>query len=604
MNSPESKFLIEVIGPYKGFIILLVACMLLASIFEGISIGLTVPLLASVQMVGSPEELPSVLGWLFEALLTFPGNYRILVGVIAVVVALILKNAMMALTTRLSLWLSNRVSAVLTIRAADMLLKTGIDYHHKTRVGELMMTTLRAPMEAGILVNDIAMGLSHLATVCILLTLMLILSWQLLLVCLLFGGLYFVLTTRYLKSLEEPSKALTRVDLSMHSTLQESLNGIELVKSYGKESWVLERFSRQVLKGRDLRFKNTFRSKVLGWVTDIAGGIVIALLFFIGMLIYDLNAPQLLVILIPFLYIVVRLVPLLGILNHLKADVIVKWPMLNLLSDLLDPSDKHFIEDGDIDFSGLSREIRFKDVSFSYENKELPAVTRLDFTIPEGKVTAIVGRSGAGKTTMAKLLLRYFDPQHGEILMDDTPLQRLRISSYQSRISIVSQETVIFNDTVRNNIAFGMGAPPDDVLVEVAKKAGAYEFIHELENGFDTMLGERGVRLSGGQRQRISIARAVLKDPEILILDEATSSLDSFSEKEIYKHLESLQSNRTVIVISHRLSTIQGADQIIVMKNSRIVEKGTEPELLGLRGEFYELATWQQNRAAKEGHRS
>jgi ABC-type multidrug transport system fused ATPase/permease subunit len=174
-------------------------------------------------------------------------------------------------------------------------------------------------------------------------------------------------------------------------------------------------------------------------------------------------------------------------------------------------------------------------------------------------------------------------------------LRRLRLKSYRQKISVVSQETVIFNDTVRNNIAFGGNVASLDALVEATRKAGAYEFICELENGFDTLLGERGTHLSGGQRQRISIARAFLKNPEILILDEATSSLDSFSENQIFNNLESLKTYRTVIVISHRLSTIKGADQIIVLKDGQVIEKGNERELLELGGEYFSLSHGQNH---------
>ncbi|MCP4046405.1 MAG: ABC transporter ATP-binding protein [Gammaproteobacteria bacterium] len=594
MKSTETKLLLDIVRPYKWYVVLLAVCMLLASVFDSISVGLTVPLLASLQMMESPEDMPSVLAWLFGILMRFPADFRILTGIIAVVIALIFKNVMLAFTTRLSLWLSTRVSVSLSIQAVDMLLQTGIDYHHKNRVGEQMVTCLKAPMVVSHLVNTIAMGLSNLVTAFLLLVLMLIISWQLTLISVFFGVLYFVLTTRYLKTLEEPSRALARVDLSTHSTMQETLNGIELIKSYGKESWMLGKLSYLIRKGYKLRFRNSFRSEVVGWVTDVAGGIVIALLFFIGMFIYDFEAPVLLVILIPFLYIVIRLVPLLGILNHNKAEIIIHWPMLGLISALLDPTDKTFIKDGDVEFSGLKRKIRFRDVAFTYDNKELPALDQLNFSIPEGKVTAIVGRSGAGKTTLVHLLLRYFDPGEGAILLDDIPLPCLQLHSYLTRISIVSQQTVIFDDTVRKNIAFGMQVPPDEVLHEVARKAGAWEFISQLESGFDTMLGERGVRLSGGQRQRISIARAFLKNPEILVLDEATSSLDSLTEEEIYKHLESLKSNRTVIVISHRLSTIKGADQIIVLKDGRIVEKGNARDLLALGGEYHSLSLRQE----------
>lgn len=594
MYSCELKFLIGIMRPYTGRIVLLLVCLLFASIFDGISVGLTVPLLASLQVMESSENLPAVLGWLFDLLKSFPEHIRILTGIAAVIVALTLKNIMLAYTFRLASWVSTRISAVLSINSVKILLKIGIDYHHKNRVGELMVTALSAPQEVGLLVSSMVLGVSNLVTTIVFVVLMLILSWQLFLISALFGILYFLITSRYLKTLEEPSTALTRLDLTAHSTLQESLNGIELVKSYGREPYVLGRLGRLIEQGRDIRFSNMFRSNVVAWVTDVAGGLVIALLFVIGMLVYDLNAPDLLAIMIPFLYIVVRLVPIFGTMNQQRADVIVRWPKLRLLSDLFSLTDRHFIKDGDIAFPGLNREIRFKNVSFAYGDSALPAVDSINLTIPKGKVTAIVGQSGAGKTTLVNLLLRYHDPQQGEILLDELPLSHILQRTYQSRISVVSQETVIFNDTVRNNIALGMDTLQDDALVEVTKKAGAYEFICELEKGFDTMLGERGVRLSGGQRQRISIARAFLKDPGILILDEATSSLDSVSENEIYQHIESLKSNRTVIVISHRLSTIENADRIIVIKEGRIVEQGQARDLVAMGGEYYELSRRQE----------
>ena len=589
-NSPEFGFLLKTIRHYKWLMVLLVFCILLATIFDGISVGLTVPLLASLQMMESPEDLPAVMAWLFEILSSFPDTYRILLGIIAVVIALLFKNIMLAINSRLSLWLSTRIAATLKNEALNMMMMVRIDYHHRSPVGELMMSTLTATNQVGMLVDSIARGLSNFLTVCVLVTLMLVLSWQLFLVSILFGAIYFVLSSRYIRTLKAPSLELTRVSKLAHNTLQESLSGIELVKSYGRESWVLDKMGRQIDKIRDLELRNTFRSQVVGWVTDVAGGVVIASLFFTGMLIYDLDAPDLLVILIPFLYIVIRLVPLLAALNHNKAKIVTLWPMLGLVSELLNPDDKRFIEDGDINFCGLKQGIGFKDVAFGYDNREIPTVRNLNFTIPKGKVTAIVGRSGAGKTTLVNLLLRYFDCQEGTLLIDEIPLRRLRLKSYQQKISVVSQETVIFNDTVRNNIAFGGDVASLDALVEATRKAGAYEFICELEDGFDTLLGERGAYLSGGQRQRISIARAFLKDPDILILDEATSSLDSFSEKEIFNNLESLKTNRTVIVISHRLSTIKGADKIIVLKDGQVIEKGNERELLALRGEYFSLS--------------
>ena len=594
INSTESRFLLRIIRPYKWMMALLVFCILLATIFDGISVGLTVPLLASLQMMESPEDLPAIMAWLFKILSGFEGTYQVLIGIIAVVIALLFKNVMLAINSWLTLWLSTRIAATLKNEALNMMMTVRIDYHHKSPVGELMMSALTATNQVGMLVDSIAKGLSNLLTVGALMTLMLILSWQLFLISILFGAIYFVLTSRYIRTLNAPSRELTHVHKLSHSTLQESLSGIELIKSYGRESWVLDKMGQQIEKIRELELRNKFRSQVPGWATDVSGGVVIALLFFAGMLIYDLDAADLLVILIPFLYIVIRLVPLLASFNQNKARIVTFWPMLGLVSELLNPDDKKFIKDGDVTFHGLKHGIAFKDVAFAYDNREIPAVRNLNFTIPERKTTAIVGRSGAGKSTLVNLLLRHFDCQEGELLVDEVPLRRMRLKSYRQKISVVSQETVIFNDTVRNNIAFGDDVASHTALEEAARKAGAYEFICKLENGFDTLLGERGAYLSGGQRQRISIARAFLKNPDILILDEATSSLDSFSEIEIYNNLESLKTNRTVIVISHRLSTIKGADKIIVLKDGQVIEMGTEHELLGLRGEYFSLSQRQK----------
>jgi len=353
INSPETRFLLKIIRPYRWIMVLLVFCILLATIFDGISVGLTVPLLASLQMMESPEDLPAIMAWLFKILSGFPDTYRVLIGIIAVVIALLFKNVMLAINSRLSLWLSTRIAATLKNEALNMMMAVRIDYHHRSPVGELMMSTLTATDQVGMLVDSIARGLSNLLTVWALVTLMLILSWQLFLISILFGAIYFVLSSRYIRKLKAPSRDLTRVSKLAHNTLQESLSGIELVKSYGRESWVLGKMGQQVEKIRELELQNKFRSQVVGWVTDVAGGVVIALLFFAGMLIYDLDAPDLLVILIPFLYIVIRLVPLLAALNHNKAKIVTIWPLLGLVSELLDRDDKKFIEDGDVNFSGL-----------------------------------------------------------------------------------------------------------------------------------------------------------------------------------------------------------------------------------------------------------
>jgi subfamily B ATP-binding cassette protein MsbA len=206
----------------------------------------------------------------------------------------------------------------------------------------------------------------------------------------------------------------------------------------------------------------------------------------------------------------------------------------------------------------------------------------------------LTGKGGAGKSTIVNLLLRFYDPQHGAILLDGEPLPSFKLESYHRKIGVVSQDTFLFNNTVKFNIAFSaIATPSDEQIIAAAKKAGAHEFIMELPNGYDTFVGDRGVKLSGGQRQRISIARAILRDPEILILDEATSALDAKTERRIYQAILELSQGRTVIIIAHRLSTIKNADQIIVLKNGQVAEIGGREELLERGGEYYQLAQAQ-----------
>jgi subfamily B ATP-binding cassette protein MsbA len=236
----------------------------------------------------------------------------------------------------------------------------------------------------------------------------------------------------------------------------------------------------------------------------------------------------------------------------------------------------------------FSRSIVLSDVSFSYENNP-PVIKRLNLRVNRGEVLAVVGPSGGGKTTLANLIPRFYEINQGSLCIDDVDIRRFTLLSLRSQLALVTQQTILFNDTVRNNIAYGRNDCPEEEIIEAARAAFALDFINELPQGFDTVIGESGARLSGGQQQRISIARALLKDAPILILDEATSSLDTESEREVQRALENLMQNRTTIVIAHRLSTIKNADRIIVLKDGQLVEEGTHEQLLELKGEYSSL---------------
>ena len=239
--------------------------------------------------------------------------------------------------------------------------------------------------------------------------------------------------------------------------------------------------------------------------------------------------------------------------------------------------------------------IRISDFYFAYLNSDL-VLKDINLVIPKGKTIALVGQSGSGKSTMVDLIPRYYDVQEGEILIDGVNVKDTTLYELRSLIGNVNQEAILFNDTFYNNIAFGVEHATKEQVIEAAKIANAHEFIMASENGYDTMIGDRGGKLSGGQRQRVSIARAILKNPPILILDEATSALDTESERMVQDALERLMKNRTTIAIAHRLSTIRNADEICVLHEGQIVERGKHEELLALNGYYKRLCDMQQMR--------
>ena len=244
-----------------------------------------------------------------------------------------------------------------------------------------------------------------------------------------------------------------------------------------------------------------------------------------------------------------------------------------------------------LEIKDFKQEIRYQDVTFRYEKDDV--LKGINITIPKGKVIALVGESGGGKSTMADLLPRFYDVCDGQILIDGHDIRDYKISDLRGLMGIVTQESILFNDTVFNNIAFGMENVSKEAVVEAAKIANAHGFIMEMDKGYDTNIGDRGMNLSGGQRQRISIARAVLKNPPILILDEATSSLDTESERLVQDALSKVMSQRTSIVIAHRLSTIQHADEIIVLQKGQIIERGKHEDLIALNGVYKKLTDLQ-----------
>jgi subfamily B ATP-binding cassette protein MsbA len=283
-------------------------------------------------------------------------------------------------------------------------------------------------------------------------------------------------------------------------------------------------------------------------------------------------------------------------LNGLRGTWAWQRGSLENVADFLADTEKPYLPDGSIPLTSFDNAIELQNVWFAYQPSEM-VLKDIDLTIQRGETVAFVGATGAGKSTLADVIARLYDPTRGRILLDGRDLREYTLDSLRNAVAVVSQDTFLFNRTVRYNLAYGLEDVSDEDLRWAAEQANALEFIEALEDGFETQLGDRGTRLSGGQRQRIAIARALLRDPKILILDEATSALDSVTEKLVQQALERLMENRTVIAIAHRLSTIEHADNVVVLEEGEVVEQGPYDELLARRGQLWEYHSIQYQAA-------
>lgn len=421
---------------------------------------------------------------------------------------------------------------------------------------------------------------------------LLVISWQLTLFTLVFVpvmGWFMGMVGRKLKQNSIKAQALWSDTMSQ---VEETLGGLRIIKAFCAEKKMNNRFDRINSAYRNDIMRVNIRQQMAHPMSEFLGTVMIVIvLWFGGILVLSgdkmLTGPT-------FIY---YLVMLYSIINPLKefskagynipkglASMERIDKILNAENNIVEnPSPRHI--------ASFEHQIEFRNVSFRYDKKWI--LRNINLTIPKGKTIALVGQSGGGKSTLVDLIPRYYDVQEGEVLIDGVNVKNLGIHDLRQLIGNVNQEAILFNDSFRNNISFGVDGATDEQIAEAAKIANAYDFIMQTEKQFDTPVGDRGSRLSGGQRQRVSIARAILKNPPILILDEATSALDTESERLVQDALERLMKTRTTVAIAHRLSTIKCADEICVIHEGEIVERGTHDQLLAIDGYYKKLNDMQ-----------
>jgi subfamily B ATP-binding cassette protein MsbA len=383
-------------------------------------------------------------------------------------------------------------------------------------------------------------------------------------------------------------KRLKRRAQESQESLDETFSGMRVIKAFNARRFVLSKMDAETAFHRKVNLSIARKNELASPVSEVLGVIIVAgIMYFGGVLVLRDSSGLDPEVFIGFLVIFASLIQPAknfsnGITSVQKGAVSAKR-----IFDVIDTKSAIVSKPGSVELEEFREYIEFRNVSFAYERE--PVLKNINLRIDKGRTIALVGPSGGGKSTLADLIPRFYDPVEGEVIIDGRSLKDYDLESVRRQIGVVTQESILFNDTVFNNIAFGLKNAAFDDVVRAAKIANAHDFIMEMEAGYETFIGERGSKLSGGQRQRLSIARAVLRNPAILILDEATSALDSESERLVQEALANLMQDRTAIVIAHRLSTIQHADEIIVIQNGTIVERGRHHDLIEYGGLYRKL---------------